>query len=58
MKPSKRQAGTTAAFRVLQAGDQALVVEFGDAIDARLNRLVQALDRRVAAAGIDRKSVV
>jgi KipI family sensor histidine kinase inhibitor len=53
MRPSKRQAGTTAAFRVLQAGDQALVVEFGDAIDARLNRLVQALDRRVAAAGIE-----
>lgn len=38
---------------MLQAGDQALVVEFGDTIDARLNRLVQALDRRVAEAAID-----
>jgi len=38
---------------MLQAGDQALVVEFGDTIDARLNRLVQALDRRVADAAID-----
>ena len=37
---------------MLQAGDQALVVEFGDAIDAHLNRLVQALDRRVAEASI------
>lgn len=40
------------ASRFLQAGDQALVVEFGDAIDAGLNRLVQALDRSVAAAAI------
>jgi len=38
---------------MLQAGDQALVVEFGDAIDAGLNALVQALDRRLAAAGIE-----
>jgi KipI family sensor histidine kinase inhibitor len=38
---------------MLQAGDQALVVEFGDTIDARLNRLVQALDRRVAEVAID-----
>jgi KipI family sensor histidine kinase inhibitor len=53
MKPSKRQTGATSSFRILQAGDQALVVEFGDAIDAGLNGLVQALDRRGAAAGID-----
>jgi len=53
MSRARRADGTPAACRILQAGDQALVVEFGDAIDARLNRLVQALDRRVAAAKID-----
>jgi len=53
MSTRKRAAGGPAAHRILQAGDQALVVEFGDAIDARLNGLVQALDRRVAKAAID-----
>lgn len=53
MKASKRKAGASTGFRMLQAGDQALVVEFGDAIDAGLNRLVQTLDRRVAAANIE-----
>jgi len=54
MSASKRAArAPVAAVRMLQAGDQALVVEFGDTIDAALNRLVQALDRRVAAARID-----
>ena len=54
MSASRRGVGApAAAVRMLQAGDQALVVEFGDAIDAALNRLVQALDRRVAEARID-----
>jgi len=56
MSRPRRPAGapaTSPGCRILQAGDQALVVEFGDAIDARLNRLVQALDRRVAAAKIE-----
>jgi KipI family sensor histidine kinase inhibitor len=53
MTRARRPAGAAATCRILQAGDQALVVEFGDAIDARLNRLVQALDRRVASAKID-----
>jgi KipI family sensor histidine kinase inhibitor len=52
MKGTRRRAGARPAFRFLQAGDQALVVEFGEAIDAGLNRLVQALDQRVAAAAI------
>jgi allophanate hydrolase subunit 1 len=49
---STRRRGAPPAHRMLQAGDQALVVEFGDTIDAGLNRLVQALDRRVADAQI------
>lgn len=53
MSTRKRVAGGPAAHCILQAGDQALVVEFGDAIDARLNRLVQALDRRIADAAIE-----
>jgi len=53
MNADKRRANATPAHRILQAGDQALVVEFGDAIDARLNRLVQALDRRVGKAAIE-----
>ncbi len=53
MNARKRAAAAAAAHRILHAGDQALVVEFGDVIDARLNRLVQALDRRVADAAIE-----
>lgn len=53
MNADKRRVNATPAYRILQAGDQALVVEFGDAIDARLNRLVQALDRRVGKAAIE-----
>ncbi|MDX1376140.1 MAG: 5-oxoprolinase subunit PxpB [Burkholderiales bacterium] len=52
MNARRRAAAAAAAHRMLQAGDQALVVEFGDAIDAHLNRLVQVLDRRVAEASI------
>jgi 5-oxoprolinase (ATP-hydrolysing) subunit B len=52
MKGTRRRAGARPACRFLQAGDQALVVEFGDAIDASLNRLVQALDHRVTAAAL------
>ncbi|KPK05883.1 MAG: allophanate hydrolase [Betaproteobacteria bacterium SG8_39] len=50
---STRRRGASAPHRILQAGDQALVVEFGDTIDADLNRLVQALDHRVAEAAIE-----
>ncbi len=53
MNARKRAAAAAAAHRILHAGDQALVVEFGDVIDAGLNRLVQALDRRVADAAIE-----
>ncbi|MGW8269585.1 MAG: 5-oxoprolinase subunit PxpB [Burkholderiales bacterium] len=52
MTGARRRAGAPPACRFLHAGDQALVVEFGDVIDAGLNRLVQALDRRVTAAAI------
>jgi inhibitor of KinA len=38
--------------RYLQSGDTALVVEFGDRVDARLSGLVLSLGRRVDAAAI------
>lgn len=41
-----------AAPRFLPAGDAALVVELGDAIDDRLNERVMALDRAIAGTGI------
>src|SRR5258708_40118787 len=46
--------GATAGqqVRFLQAGDRGLVVEFGMVVDERLNRLVAALDARLAASGI------
>ncbi len=37
------------AYRLLNAGDTAVVVEFGEAIDRSLNALVLALDRRLSA---------
>jgi KipI family sensor histidine kinase inhibitor len=40
-------------YRLLTAGDTALVVEFGDRIDRRLNQKVLALARRIAEARID-----
>ena len=40
-------------YRLLTAGDTALVVEFGDRIDRRVNQKVLALARRVAEARID-----
>lgn len=40
---------SAAAFRILPAGDRALVVEFGDAIDPRLAALVRRLAARLAA---------
>lgn len=40
------------AFRILQAGDQAMSVEFGTTVDERINRLAQAFDRRLSAAAI------
>jgi inhibitor of KinA len=36
------------AYRLLTAGDTAVVVEFGETIDRQLNALVLALDRRLA----------
>jgi KipI family sensor histidine kinase inhibitor len=45
----------TAAYakpRFLPAGDAALVVELGDAIDDRVNERVMTLDRSIARAGI------
>lgn len=38
--------------RILPAGDTALIVEFGDAIDVEINARVLALDRLVAASAI------
>jgi len=40
-------------YRLLPAGDTALVVEFGDQIDRELNLWVRALDRRLKEARID-----
>jgi len=40
-------------YRVLPAGDTALVVEFGDRIDRRLSGFVLALDRRLGEARLD-----
>lgn len=39
------------APRILPAGDSALVVEFGDAIDARVNARVRQLQRALEASG-------
>ena len=41
-----------AAPRFLPAGEAALVVELGDAIDDRVNGRVMALDRAIAGTGI------
>ena len=40
-------------FRVLPAGDTALVVEFGDHIDRRLSNWVLALARRLDSARVN-----
>ena len=40
-----------AAPRILPAGDSALVAEYGDAIDARVNARVRQLQRALEAAG-------
>ena len=52
---SLAQAATIlmAEYRLLPAGDTALVVEFGDQIDRELNAWVLALDRRLKEARID-----
>lgn len=42
-----------AEYRLLPAGDTALVVEFGDRIDRRLNKLVLALSWHLNEAGIE-----
>jgi len=39
-------------YKILPAGDTALIVEFGEGIDRRLSRLVLALDRRLNEAKI------
>jgi KipI family sensor histidine kinase inhibitor len=39
-------------YRILTAGDTAIVVEFGDSIDRGLNAIVLALARRLDASGI------
>jgi inhibitor of KinA len=41
------------AYRLLPAGDTALIVEFGDRIDRRINDQVLALCKRLQAARID-----
>lgn len=38
--------------RILAAGDQALVVEFGNTIDEKLNKKVQLLNRKIEGAGV------
>jgi inhibitor of KinA len=43
----------TSHYRVLPAGDTALVVEFGDAIDRRLNMQVLALAKRLSEVQLD-----
>jgi inhibitor of KinA len=40
-------------YRVLPAGDTALVVDFGERVDRRLNATVLSLARNIDAAGID-----
>ena len=40
------------SVRFLDAGDSAVVVEFGDGIDAGINARVLALDAQLQAAGI------
>jgi KipI family sensor histidine kinase inhibitor len=39
-------------YSILDAGDRAIVVEFGDTIDRRVNACVNALDRAVSAAAL------
>jgi inhibitor of KinA len=51
MRASAEQAVKIGA-RFLNAGDTALVVEFGDRVDRRLSGLVLALDERLAAAEV------
>jgi KipI family sensor histidine kinase inhibitor len=41
---------TQAGFRLLAAGDTALTVELGDAVDPRINALVLALDKALSEA--------
>ncbi|MSP50258.1 MAG: 5-oxoprolinase subunit PxpB [Alphaproteobacteria bacterium] len=43
---------TGAGLRLLPAGDTALTVEFGDAVDPRINARVLSLDRALEAAAI------
>lgn len=38
--------------RILAAGDQALIVEFGNAIDEKLNRRVQLLNKKITEMGM------
>ena len=42
-------------YKILPAGDTALIVEFGEGIDRRLSRLVLALDQRLNEAKIQGK---
>lgn len=42
-------------YKILPAGDTALIVEFGEGIDRRLSRLVLALDQRLGDARIHGK---
>jgi inhibitor of KinA len=51
MRASAEQASKVAA-RFLNAGDTALVVEFGERVDRRLSGLVLALDERMAVAKV------
>jgi len=48
-----QRTAAVGAFRILQAGDQALSVEFGTTVDEGINRLAQAFDRRLAEAAIE-----
>ena len=41
---------TQAGFRLLAAGDTALTVELGDAVDPKINALVLALDKALSEA--------
>ena len=50
--PAPAEKPRKAAARFLNAGDTALVVEFGDRVDRRLSGLVLALDERLAAAKV------
>ncbi len=54
-KPSGSQVEATAVmvdYRILMAGDTAIVVEFGDRIERRLNAIVLALARRLEESRI------